>query len=259
MLINKINATPTTPQSPLPTNNNKKVAFGANPLNALFKLDRSGTMSHNLFITNAFIFLLGTRLFTSRDKDENREILIRDIPSIIIAVVGVDTIQKAATKGIQKLSGFAIAKKPKERISDSISYAQTNDLYIYDKNLDKASGIYGFAKRLDSKEGNLEKICSKLNDSIKSKVSGLDNTQILNKIKSDNTFANELKKAFSNPKNKALKYAETFKTLPTVIGFAATLSILGFVLPKLNIAITEHIAKKREQAKLDNKNKQIQA
>lgn len=233
---------------------NQSVAFkgfaeGLKPAK-LFKLDRSGTMGSNLFILNAFVFLLGTRILTSRDKDEKREIFIRDIPSIVIAVVGVDTIQNLAEKAFNKNKGFPIMEKSTDengKVSFSkAKYSRLKNWYVYDDKIQ--SGLKGFSERLDKLDGNLKTVYSYLNDSIKGKLANCtDNKSVMDAFGKDKGLEQELITALSNPKNKALQKAETYKTIPALIGFALTCSLLGIFIPKLNIHITETISKKRQQ------------
>ncbi len=119
MKINSSNVIPTVPKNqPAVFKGSEVKSLGEitkNSFKNLVSLDRSGTMNRNLFIVNAFAFLLGTRLVTSRDNDEKREIFVRDIPSILIAVAGVPTIQTLSLKKLQPKSGFAftdVDKKP---------------------------------------------------------------------------------------------------------------------------------------------------
>lgn len=232
----------------------------------LLDLGRAGTMGHNLFIVNAFAFLLGTRLITSRDKDERREIIIRDLPSIIIAVAGVDLIEKAVSKWFHKNKGFAIMvdsdkepgfitkafrnifKKPNENELSGVTYSQLKNWYTYDKNLDSSTGLKGFSERLSTLGGKLKTIYSSLNDEIKGKLTNCkDNKEVIDTFTKDKTLGEQIKKALLDPKNNALKKAEMLKTWPTLIGFGLTLALLGICIPKTNIFITETIHKNRKK------------
>lgn len=229
-------------------------------LTDLFTLDRKGPMSRKLFIVNAFAFLLGTRLVTSRGKDERREIIIRDIPTIVIAVIGVPVIQNLFAGLVQKKSGFAFLeedadkdkfaklvnkmfKQPNTKVA---SYSQLEDWYKFDaKNL--ASGFEGFTERLSKQGGNLKTIFSSLGKDIKGKLADFsgDNAEFIKKLSENGN--KDLKQAivdgFKSDKNKALKQASFLKTVPTLIGLGLTLSIIGIFIPKLNIFITEAVNK----------------
>lgn len=237
--------------------------------NKLFTLKRQGTMSRGLFIANAFVFLLGTRLVTSRDKDEKREIIIRDVPSIILAVIGVPLFSKIIAKGMQKSQGFAITKldkdppkselvswiKDKLKIKSSdkvkpklseLSFAEINSLYTYNVKC----GLEGFSKRLtDLGEGvDLTRIYSKLSNEIKEGIEKLkpeNNQDLLGKLKNDEKLSNSIIEALKDGKNAAVKKAGFLKSIPAMLGFGITLSLLGIIIPKTNIFVTARINKKR--------------
>ncbi len=253
--------------------NNKKAAFKGLPKSVtnFISLDRQGPMVRSLFLFNAFTFLLGSRIVTSRDKDEKREIIVRDVPTIFIAVAGVPIISKFFAKIIQDKSGFAIMKdsgpswldKLMDKMTgkDMIPHDQLETLYKYDKNL--ASGMAGFSKRLRNFGGNLKKIYSSLGKEIAEKLKSFKNNkeiiEALSEEKKDVPKNKELSdmliKALSDDKNAALKKAGFLRTIPTLIGFGLTLVSIGIIIPKLNIALTEYLNKnknnKNETAKAD--------
>lgn len=237
----------------------------------VFTLNRQGPMGRDLFLINAFAFLLGTRLVTSRDSDEKREILIRDVPTILIAVMGVPVIQDLFADKIQKMSGFAFMEKGKQpgivaplinklcKVDKKVvGYGQLKDWYQYNDKL--ASGFQGFTERLSGQGGNLKKICSFLGDDIKAKIEALDDKfkdkkfndnklfseTLFNKSKKSNEALELIKKAFSKEDNKALKQASWMKTSPTLIGLVLTLGLIGMFIPKLNIFITETVNKNKK-------------
>lgn len=228
----------------------------------LVKFQKSGTMSRHLFIVNAFAFLLGTRMITSRDKDEKREVMIRDIPTIIIAVIGVPIIAKHfAQKIIQPKSGFAIMgegekslyhkifdKKPKTPPKDIMSYSKLEDMYVFNENLQ--SGFKGFSERLDKFGGNLKKIYSSLDD-VKSELAGFstDNKEFMKQLNSaeNKGLLETIKKAMAIKDNAVLKQASFLKTVPTILGFLSVFATVGVLIPKLNIYITETIHKNRKK------------
>lgn len=233
----------------------------------LVKFQKSGTMSRPLFIVNAFAFLLGTRMITSRDKDERREVMIRDIPTIVIAVIGVPIIAKHfAQKIIQPKSGFAIMgegeksfyhkvfnQNPKTPPVDIMSYSKLEDMYVFNENLQ--SGFNGFSERFDKVGGNLKKIYSSLGDEVKSKLSGFsaDNKEFMKQLNSHENkgLLETIKTAMAIKDNAVLKQASFLKTVPTILGFLSVFATVGVLIPKLNIYITEAIhknKKKHEQA-----------
>jgi len=257
--------------TPMMTNNttkaNKNVAFsGGFPKTPkeLFVLERKGNMSRYLFTLNAFVFLLGGRLLKSRDKNEKRETMTRDVPTIVIAVFGVPVVKDAVAKVFQKNSGFAILNEGSEKskfgqwigkifnnkdtkTKTIASYDQLEDRYVYDSNL--KSGFNGFLERLDEEGGDFKKICSSLSDEIKSKLSKFktkNNADFLVELEKDKGLKGLIVEGFKKPSNKAVEQAKWLKTIPTLAGFVVTLFTIGIFIPKLNIAITESINKKKK-------------
>ncbi len=243
-----------------------------------FRLTPKGTMQRALFIANAFVFLLGTRLITSRDKDEKREIFIRDVPSIYTAVLGVPIISKFFTNILQEKSGFGLMKtnpapekcelrkwfenkfniknnaKTLKTQDEVLSYAKLKLLYTYDPDLDvSGAGLDGFSKRLMNLNDkvNLKKIYSNLSKEIKEGIAGFenDNVKFLQDLAKKPEISGKIKEALSNSSNKALDKASSLKTIPAALGFGVTLTLLGLIIPKLNILITEKISKNREAKK----------
>lgn len=246
---------------------------------SFFTLQRSGPMSRHLFCTNAFVFLLGSRLVTSRDKDEKREILIRDLPSICAAVFGVPFFQKIIENKLQGLDGIATKKlnnapgkselskwisvnllnkdvkdleKNQKQILEGLSYNQIKSLYKYDENL--ASGLTGFSERLSglNDKVDLKKMYSKLSKEIEQEISTLkatNNKEFITELKSNEQLSGKIIEALKSDKNVLLRKAEFLKTIPIMSGFAITLTLLGIIVPKTNIFITETINKRRELKK----------
>lgn len=230
-------------------------------------LSKEGPMTRNLFVANAFVFLLGSRLVTSRDNDEKREILIRDIPTILIAVLAVPIISDIAAKAIQEKTGFAIMKtkdnpKPsenkltqwyndtfKKNKMETASYGQLEDWYVYNDKLSKEQGLKGFSERLADLKANLRNVYSSLSpdiaDGIK-KIEANDNKSFIEKLTSDKELSEKVINALKNGKNNALKHASNWKTLTKIAGFGSTLALVGLLIPNMNIAITRAVNKRRE-------------
>lgn len=258
--------------------NNKKLSeIAKNGIKNLFSQSRQGTMSRHLFITNAFVFLLGTRFITSRDKDEKREVVIRDVPSIVLAVQGVPLIALAVSKAIQKKFGFAIMntnknpergdfahwlnqklnreEKPLKPRAEKASYSQLNSWYKYEET---SSGLNGFSERLDDLGGNLKKIYSSLNKNISKKLESFsdNNKEFLQGLNKNKGLAEEIKTELAKEGNGALRRAEFLKTVPELLGFGITLSLLGIIVPELNIFITEKINKNRKAKEVAQQQKE---
>lgn len=216
----------------------------ASKFSEFFKLDRSGTMARGLFITNAFVFLLGSRIFTSRDSDERRECIVRDIPTILISVKGVPVIGDIIGKMLQKKYGYAITQN-----KHVASYSQVQDWHTIDKNL--TSGLKGFGERIDKLGGNMKKICSSLNPKLKDELKNYssDNKTFMKEILQNEKLSDTITKILKNPENKAAKNAAFNKTITKMTGFGATLLAIGLLVPKLNIAITKAVHQNDNKAK----------
>lgn len=210
----------------------------------LVKLQKSGVMARHLFFLNAIVFMLGARIVTSRDKDERREVMVRDIPTITIASLGVPILSKLiAQKLIQPKSGFAIMDEGGKSIT---SYDNIDDLYRYNKDLH--SGFNGFSERLNKLGGNLKKIYSSLSDEVKNKLSNFssDNKKFMEELNSNKELLETIKTGMTGKENAVLKRASFLKTVPTILGFATVLGSIGILIPKLNIYITEAIHKNKK-------------
>ena len=233
----------------------KNVSFQGKGLSNLLSLNRQGPMCRNLFLLNALTFMLGSRIVTSRDKDERREILIRDLPTIFIAVMGVPVIGKFVTKLIEKKSGFALIGKN----NNPLSYGQINNLYTYDSDL--ASELEGYTNRLLKTSDNvkLKNVYSKLSKEIKEGIKSLsdNNTDF---IKQNKELSNKIIDALKTGSDKILKRAELLKTIPSAASFLITLTSIGIFVPKLNIFITKKVNKSRakeEQIQNEQQNSQV--
>lgn len=217
-------------------------------------LSRSGTMNRNLFVANAFAFLLGSRLVTSRDKDEIRETLVRDVPTIVIAVMGVPIACKFIAEKLQKNSGFALLHetgksdthkwfdkllgKKGETTTTEASYDKLSSWYQYNEK--SATGFNGFTDRLAGLNGNLKKIYSSLSGEFKTRLEALpqDNEEFKKALFSDKKLVQDVAKEFASDKNGALKIALFKKTITKMSGYAAILAIVGLAIPKGNILLT---------------------
>jgi len=209
---------------------------------------RAGSMSRNLFVTAAFAFLLSGRLIKSRDNNEKRETLTRDIPTILLAVQGVPFFEKIIAKTIQNKSGFAILNNPNNCKDGIANGEQIKDWYKYDNQL--VSGFKGFTERLSSLGGNLKKITSSLSEELKGQLKNFseDNSKFMEELSNNKTLEQSVEKAFKEDGNNASKQASFKKALPKVAGIVTTLGLIGIFIPNLNIFITEAISKKKKAA-----------
>lgn len=234
------------------TKSNKNVSFsGLNYANFaqkcktvakdLFEPQRSGGMSQNLFTLNAFVFLLGGRLVKSRDGNEKRETLTRDIPTILLAVYALPLLAKRIASGIQTKTGFAILNDSKDFSKGLIDCEKVSDWYTFDKNL--KTGFKGFVDRLVDRGANVKKVVSQLSLSKKMKEivknSSDDNAKFIDELFKNEALNKQVQTKFAKEGNGAFKQASFVKNSSKLAGLVITLGLIGIFIPNLNILITE--------------------
>jgi len=216
---------------------------------------RHGDMSRNMFMLTAFTFLLGSRLIASRDKNEKRETLLRDLPTFVIAVQGVPFFEKIVANQLQKKTGFAILKDPNKYKDGLLNNNQLVDWYKYNPQLD--SGFKAFSERLSNRGGNLKKIYSTLGEDVKNKLQKFsdNNKTFMQELSKDKTLHKTVENEFKKSGNKAFEQASYLKYVPKIAGFFATLSLIGIFIPKFNIYMTRRINKENVAAQCASKDK----
>ncbi|MCQ2789281.1 MAG: hypothetical protein MJ229_02775 [bacterium] len=207
------------------------------------QLNKSGPMARGMFVLNAFTFLLGSRIVTARDADEKREIVIRDIPTVLLSVLGVPMIEKATAKVINKTTGFAVNQKYdvlKEWYQNGKTVMKNGKEVV-----ENATNFKAFSKRLADQGADIKKVFSTLSPEIKKSLSEMtgSNEEIIKKISNNNELSKKIQEALKSAENGALKKANSLKTITKAFGFGLTLGLIGLLIPKINIAITKAIHK----------------
>lgn len=220
-----------------------------------FEPQRAGNMSRNMFLLTAFTFLLGSRLIASRDNNERRETLTRDLPTFILAPKGVPFFEKIVANQLQKRNGFAILQNPnkyKEGLADG---GQLADWYTFNPQLE--SGFKGFSERLSNQGGNLKKIYSALGDDVKNKLKNFsdDNKTFMQELSKDKELHKTIENEFKNTGNKAYEQAKYLRHVPKIAGFMVTLGLIGIFIPQFNIHLTRSINKDDARAQRASKAK----
>jgi len=231
------------------------VAKSKNLLIDFFEPQRKGNMSRNMFLLTAFTFLLGSRLISSRDKNERRETLTRDLPTFILAPKGVPFFEKIVAKQLQKKNGFAILQDPNNYKEGLASGGQLADWYKYDPQLN--SGFKGFSERLSNQGGNLKKIYSTLGDDVKNKLQKFsdNNKTFMEELSKDKELLKTVENEFKKPNNKAIEQAKYLRHVPKIAGFLLTLGLIGLFIPQFNIYLTRRINKNDAEAQNASKHK----
>lgn len=212
----------------------------------LFQLTRQGTMSRNLFIVNAYVFLLGSRLISSRDENEIRETLTRDVPTILLAAQGLPIFKTMIARKMHEKMGIPLFENVKTS-KGVASSSQLSDWFVYNEKLH--SGFDGFLDRLDKLGGNFNEICKPLGKDDAEIKTGLDkinaktNKEFKEALSKDFKLKQLLENAFKSEKNAAFAKASWLRTIPSIFGFVCTLGLIGIFIPKFNIYLTEMLNK----------------
>jgi len=229
----------------------------------LFDLERGGNMPRDLFLVNCFLFLIGGRVLRSRDNNEKREVLVRDVPTIAVVALSIPVIQKRLAKYMQENKGFALTTKEqkshgaiKEWVAKKLglslktedqkvaSSGQIKEWYQFDEKM--ATGFDGFINRLSEHGGNLKEIFSRLDEETKSKLANFSENKktFIRQLAENKDLKASIAKKFTSDSNKALEQAHFLHTIPTLLGVGITLSLIGMFIPKFNIFMTAKINKK---------------
>ena len=214
-------------------------------------------------VTVCYGGVLIPRLVSARDKNEFKEIMVRDVTSMALLLYGRKAIQNVVSKACSKLSGLALVKYPKNhknplqvvynylRPEKGVSVLGSADLKSKYTNIDTfKNGIVDFCDFVKTSGGNVaklfksdEKLAKTAKEAfIKSGVEGDFESATSEKMieaftklhKSDKQALNGIYEYFKNDKNaivsKARVMNSSFDCLAT---FVLVPGLLGFGLPKL--------------------------
>ena len=217
----------------------------------------NGSLSRYAFLFISFVFLVGSRFVESRNNDERREVLTRDIPAVALSGGGVPIMTGAAAYAITKKSGIPISTSKKK---DSILHAalcsqkQVKDWYSDLKNADNP--LINLMNTVERHGGNIRKVMNKFGfgKELGAISTSLENKDIIAAAQTAQQNGSESFKTLENlirnipEDNKVLKFAKNAQAYVKVGGIAVTAGLLGFFLPRLNILITnkKHEKKSKE-------------
>lgn len=242
-------------------------------------IEANGSLTRLMFFIVGTAFMLGGRFFESRDNDEKREVVTRDVPAVALSCAGAPMLNKAAAYLVSKKTGVPIinagnpdepmfqfgkdkatgeyshkfGKQGKILSSSFASQKQIIDRYSDFASLDNP--VVNFSETVNKHGGSIQKVFKKLGlaDKLKSISDSAKNDEILTAIKeakANNTDSfKELETALKNTaeNNKLLKFAKKSHAYVKLFGIAFMAATLGFFLPRLNIITT----KKKYQKKLE--------
>ena len=270
---------------------NNNTSFGATPnvstarrvfegLGNACNREPNGSLTRLMFFIVATTFMLGGRFVKSRDNDEKREVVTRDVPAVALSVAGAPLINKSVAYAVSKKSGipivtigdaeaplfkfgkdkttgeyrYKIGKQGKLLSANFTSQKQLIDWYSDFASMDNA--LVNFSETVNKHGGNLRKVFKKLGftDKLDAVTNAVKNDEILSALKQSQANKSE---AFTNLEkalkelgndNKLVKYAKKSHAYVKLGGIAFMAALLGYFLPHLNIVTT----RKKYQKKLDN-------
>lgn len=214
----------------------------------------NGSINRATFLAVSSIFMVGSRYVESRDNDEKREIITRDIPGVTIACFGAPFLNNAASFLITKTSGVPISelegKKPSYMNSRFVSQKQVIDWYSELNKLDNP--LVNFSETIERQGGNLKKVMKKFGfeNELNAISNSSDNKVIIEAIKSEKGKNSESFKKLENllknvsKDNKVLTFAKNSQASVKMGCILLSAALLGYFLPRLNIIKTKNKYKK---------------
>lgn len=207
----------------------------------------NGSLSRSAFLFISFVFLVGSRFFESRSDDERREVLTRDIPAVALSGGGVPIMTGAAAYAITKKSGIPVSTSTKK---DSIWHAclcsqkQVKDWYSELKNADNP--VINLMNTIERHGGDIRKVINKFGfgKELDAVTTASKNKDIIDAIETAQKNSAESFKILEDlirnitDDNKVLKFAKNAQAYVKVGGIAVTAGLLGYLLPRINILIT---------------------
>ena len=242
-------------------------------------IEANGSLTRLMFFLVGTFFMLGGRFIKSRDNDERREVLTRDVPAVALSAAGAPLINKAVAYAVTKTSGVPIVtagdadapllKFGKDKATGDYRYKfgrqgnllasnftsqkQVIDWYSDFASMDNA--LVNFSETVNKHGGNLRKVFKKLGftDKLNAITESANNSDIINALKQSQANGSQnftdLEKALKTlgNDNKLLKFAKKSQAYVKLGGIGFMAALLGYFLPHLNIITT----KKKYQKKLD--------
>ena len=214
----------------------------------------NGSLSRGMFFAVATLFMLGGRFFESRDNDEKREVVTRDIPAVALSVAGAPLINKSVAYAVTKKTGVPIVTLGEKGNLGSAKFSSQKQIIDWYSELGE-NALVNFSETVNKHGGNLRKVFKKLGftDKLDAITDAVENKDILDAIK--NAQANKTD-AFNNLEtamkglgkdNNLVKFAKKSQAYVKLAGIGFMAFVLGFLLPRLNIVTT----RKKYEGKVD--------
>lgn len=262
--------------TPIYKNNQQNPSFGVNTNSAKeaakkgfewlgnqCNIQSNGSLTRPMFFAVGTLFMLGGRFIESRDNDERREVITRDVPGVAIACAGAPLLNDGASYLVTKYSGIPIAQTKNIEKAHSVfnsafsSQAQITNWYSDFAGTDNA--LVNFSETIDRQNGNLKKILNKFGFSrqLEAVTDAVDNKKIIEALKDAQAKGTDGFKALENSlkgvskENKVLQFAKNAQAGVKVGGILLSAAILGYFLPRLNIIKTKNKYKNNPDQKVE--------
>lgn len=219
-------------------------------------IDHSGSLSRLMFFIVAAVFMLGGRFFESRDNDEKREVVTRDVPAVALSCAGAPFLNQAAAYAVTKQSGVPIVTNGKKFSVKNLGFTSQKQLTDWYSNLSEAENpLMNLSEMIERNGGNIRKVMKKFGfeKELDAITKAKNNFAVLNALKDAQNNGAESFKTLEeliknvSSKNKVLSFAKNWQAGIKLGGIGMMAAVLGYFLPHLNIITT----RKKYQKKLD--------
>lgn len=239
-------------------NQSSKPSFGAAPNASMARkvfetvgehcnIDHSGSLTRLMFFIVGVVFMLGGRFFESRDNDEKREVITRDVPAVALSCAGAPFLNQAAAYTVTKKSGVPIVTNGKKFSFSKLGFTSQKQLTDWYSNLkDAENPLINLSEMVERNGGNIRKVMKKFGfaKELDAITTAKDNAAVLGALKNAqkngaDSFA-ALEELIKNipDKNKVLKFAKNWQAGIKLGGIGMMAAVLGYFLPHLNIITT---------------------
>jgi len=267
-IIPQVSPKPLSQQTPIQKATNKIGMFIPDKISHTFEMDKMGALGRVPLLLVALIFVLGVRLFKSRDAHERREVLTRDGITVGSAMMAVPIVKNWMQRGVDAISKIPTATEKNKLFS------------LNDFQLDNLKNWYGkadlmpekalsIAKNIADRKGDLKKAFSTLGEEgmkhVTTMLEGKDCTSanILEALKKAHVSTDKnIKQAFDSltkmltpVDNGLVKAAQRLKAIPSLASILFVTLLLGWGIPAFNIRFTRNKLKHNHDAKVSEQNK----
>ena len=239
-----------------------------------FEMKRIGTLGRIPLFLISLVFVLGARLYKSRDAHERREVLTRDSITVGAAMLAVPVVKTWMQRGVDKLSKIPTATENSKFFSLE-DFGFDNIKNWYSKANLMPEKVLTMAQNIVNRKGDLAKAFGTLGDEgmnfVKTMLNGkkVNSNNILEALKTAHNSTDEtIKGAFngltellSKEDNNLVKSAQRLKAIPAIASLVGVTALLGWGIPAFNIKLTRKILKghnNKQQNEVNSKNVQHQ-